>query len=99
MSEQPLTTRQTRHLRSLAHPLKVAVTVGGNGLTDAVRNEVDRALEHHELIKVKLPADSRERRRSLFDDLCRSTGATPIQQIGRVGIAWRRSRQPRIELP
>ena len=42
-----------KYLRSLGHPLKPVVTVAGNGLTESVVTEINRALNDHELIKIK----------------------------------------------
>ena len=39
-----------KYLRSLGHPLKPVVTVAGNGLTESVVTEINRALNDHELI-------------------------------------------------
>src|SRR3546814_2002174 len=56
-----LTAAQNRFLRGQAHDLNAMLQVGGKGLTDAVVAEVASALEHHELIKVKVAATDRER--------------------------------------
>ena len=48
-----LSTKQKQHLKGLAHPLKPVVLLGSNGLTEGVLAEIEQALEHHELIKVK----------------------------------------------
>src|SRR3546814_10764275 len=56
-----LTAAQNRFLRGQAHDLNAMLPVGGKGLTDAVVAEVASALEHHELIKVKVAATDRER--------------------------------------
>ena len=52
-----LTTDQKKRLRTRAHTLNPIVMVGGNGLTENVQLEVDRALEDHELIKVPVSHD------------------------------------------
>ncbi len=49
-----LSTKQKQHLKGLAHSLKPVVLMGANGLTEAVLAEIEIALNHHELIKVKL---------------------------------------------
>ena len=51
-----LTAAQNRFLRGQAHDLNAMLQIGGKGLTDAVAAEVSGALEHHELIKVKVAA-------------------------------------------
>ena len=55
-----LSNKQKQFLKGLAHPLKPVVQLGGNGLTEGVLAEIDNALNHHELIKVKVPSDDRE---------------------------------------
>ena len=46
--------KQRRYLKGLAHPLKPVVMIGNSGLTPAVLNEIEQALSHHELIKVRV---------------------------------------------
>ena len=43
--------------------------IGARGVSDAVIAEVDAALEHHELIKVKIAAADREARDAMISDL------------------------------
>lgn len=88
-----LTGVQRRHLRGLAHGLRPAVQVGQRGLTDAVAAEVDRALERHELIKVKLAGD-REERRTLAETLAHRLGAHLAGTIGTMAILYRRHPDP-----
>ena len=64
-----LTNAQVRFLRGQAHDLKAMLQVGGKGVTDALAAEVDLALEHHELIKVKVAADDREVRDGMIAEL------------------------------
>lgn len=94
----PLTTRQSRQLRSLAHDLDPVVRVGGNGVTDAVMDKTDKELEIHELLKVKIDAD-RDDVRIAGDALAAGTKSEVVQVIGKVVILYRRrSDKPTIEL-
>ena len=56
------TTKQKQQLKAQAHKLKPIVTLGMNGLTDTVKDEINRALDDHELIKVRINADRSERK-------------------------------------
>ncbi|MBA1332082.1 RNA-binding protein YhbY, partial [Candidatus Endoriftia persephone str. Guaymas] len=57
-----LSTQQNRKLKQLAHHLKPVVIIGQHGLSENVMSEIELALSHHELIKVKLAgADKAER--------------------------------------
>ena len=94
-----LTPKQRRYLRSLAHSLKPVVLTGSAGLTDAVLNEIDQALAHHELIKVKLTGGDRQAREVMMTTICQRTGGDAVQHIGRVSIIYRPASDARIKLP
>ena len=63
--------------------------VGGAGLSAAVLAEVDRALDDHELIKVRLRGADREDRTRMAGELCRALGAEDVQGIGHVRVLYR----------
>ncbi|WP_018951293.1 ribosome assembly RNA-binding protein YhbY [Thioalkalivibrio sp. AKL12] len=86
-----LTDAQRRHLRSLAHPRKPIVTIGRNGLTDAVLAELELALTHHELVKIKVNIGDREVRNGTVEKLCERTGAARVQRVGYVATLFRRN--------
>lgn len=96
----PLTSAQIRFLRGEAHGLKAMLQIGGKGLTDAVAAEIDGALEHHELIKVKVAGAERETRDAMIAELAGRTGAVLVQRIGHTAVLYRESREKRqIVLP
>lgn len=95
-----LTAAQNRFLRGQAHGLKAMLQVGGKGVTDAVVAEVAAALEHHELIKVKIAATDREARDAIIEALIGRSDAALVQRIGHVAILYRPSEDHRrIVLP
>jgi RNA-binding protein len=96
----PLTNAQIRFLRGHAHGLKAILQLGAKGLTDAVVAEVELALEHHELIKVKVAAEDRDARDAMIVELAGRADATLVQRIGNVAVLYRQSRDHRqIVLP
>jgi len=95
-----LTSAQTRFLRGQAHDLKAMLQVGGKGITDALVAEIDLALEHHELIKIKIAAADRESRDAMIGELAERTDAAMVQRIGHTAVLYRPSRDKRqIVLP
>ena len=95
-----LTSAQTRFLRGQAHDLKAMLQVGGKGISDALVAEVDLALEHHELIKVKVAGEDREARDAMIGTLADRTGAALVQRIGHTAVLYRPSKDRRqIVLP
>jgi len=94
----PLSSQQVRKLRGLAHALKVIVIVGGNGLTENVRHEIDDALTRHELLKVRVNAEDREQRDVLIAQICEQSDATLVQRIGHVAVLYRQNPDnPRVD--
>ena len=61
-----LTGKQKNYLRGIAHNLNPVVMIGGKGLTDAVMNEIELALDQHELIKIKLPGNEKAEKVALM---------------------------------
>ena len=89
----PPTTRELRQLRAQAHSLKPVVTVAGKGLAPSVLEELDRALNDHELIKVKVAFGDREQRESLIEELCCRSEAYLVQRVGNIATLLRTNPQ------
>lgn len=91
---------QQRYLRSLAHDLHPVILLGAKGATDAVVKELDLALSHHELVKVKLSGGDKDERDAQMEILIKGTGAESVQQIGHIVVLFRRNEEdPRLALP
>lgn len=80
-----------KQLRAIGHKLKPVVTVAGNGLSDNVVAELERALSDHELIKIKLAVGERDAKDAMTTEICERTGAQLIQSIGNVALLLRRT--------
>ena len=95
----PLSQTQKRRLRALGHKLRPVVIIGNAGFSDAVRQELEQALEHHELLKVRVNAADREERRRIIRALCERAQAQLIQHIGHVVLIYRcNPKRPKISL-
>ena len=88
-----LTPAQRRELRARAHHLNPVVTIGDNGLAPTVVAEIERSLQAHELIKVKVQGAEREQRDALMQELCAALDAAPVQHIGNILVVWRQRRE------
>ena len=98
---EELTGRDRRHLRRLAHALDPVVQVGAAGVTAGVIAALGRALEDHELVKVRIERE-RDERRALADALVRATGSALAGLVGHVAVLYRPARAPerrKIALP
>lgn len=85
-----LTTKQKQQFKAQAHHLKPVVLLGNLGLTPAVHEEIERALNDHELIKIRVPAGDKEGRQELISNICSQHNADLVQSIGRVLVVYRR---------
>lgn len=94
-----LTTKQKQYLKGLAHHLSPVVMLGANGLTEGVLAEIDNALTHHELIKVKIAGADRAVKQLIIDAIVRETKAVTVQTIGHVLVLYRQSDDKKISLP
>ncbi len=97
-----LSTHQKKHLRGLCHALQPIVTIADKGLSDTVGQEIESALLHHELIKIRIRQD-RATRQATVDTLLGSMSAEPVMAIGQVLCLYRanpkRAADKRIKLP
>jgi RNA-binding protein len=84
-----LTPVERSELRSEAHALKPIVLIGEAGLSPAVIKEIDAGLNSHGLIKVRVFGDDREARIAMYDTICSTLNAAPIQHIGKLLIIYR----------
>ena len=86
--------KDNKQMRAIGHKLKPVVTVSGNGLSEGVLLELERALNDHELIKLKLVVGERAAREAMATEICQQTGAELVQAIGNVILILRRSKEP-----
>jgi len=94
MSSKPLAPAERRALRARAHHLHPVVRIGEAGLTPAVLKEIDIALNSHELIKIRVSSDDRERRKRLPGEICTALDASPVQHIGKILVVFRPRPEP-----
>ena len=94
----PISADRKKQFRTLGHKLKPIVTIAGNGLSESVIAELNRALDDHELIKVKLALTEREERVQITDELKQLPNTEVIQQIGKVALLYRASKKPNPKL-
>jgi RNA-binding protein len=90
---EALSAAQRRRLKGLAHALEPIVRVGQSGLSPGVRSEIDRALDAHELIKVRFLGGKGELRASA-QGMAESHGASLVGTVGHVAILYRRQEDP-----
>jgi len=88
-----LSKTQIKNLRAESHRMKLkpVVTIGQNGLSENVQNEIEIALEHHELIKIRIPAMDKTGKKQIIESICTRTNAILVTAIGNVVVIYRRT--------
>ena len=82
-------SRELRQLRARAHKLRPVVIIGGKGLSPNVLDELERALNDHELIKVKVAVGDRDQREAVIGSICEHSRASLVQRIGKIATLLR----------
>jgi RNA-binding protein len=73
--------------------------VGDKGLNENVMAEIETALDHHELVKIKLRTE-REARKEFIRQISQDCSAETVHVIGQVACFYRRNpEKPVIALP
>ena len=85
-----LTGSQKKSLRSTAHHYKPLVMIGKNGVTPALINAVNEALDEHELIKIKF-VDCKDEKNELIDKISNDTESEIIGKIGNTAILYKQN--------
>ena len=81
---------ERKALKARAHALDPVVHVGDKGLTDAVLAEIGRALDAHELIKVRAGGMDRVQREAALAEICARLDAQAVQHIGKILVIFRK---------
>ena len=87
-----ISNQQKKHFRAIGHNLRPVVTISHKGLTDNLGHEIDRALNDHELIKIKINTPKREVRKEITSQICQQHNAECIQSIGYIALVYRPSK-------
>lgn len=84
-----LTSRQKKFLKARAHALKPVVITGAAGISPAVLAEIDRALQDHELIKVRVNTETAQERAVLAATVSARLNADTVQIVGHIVTLFR----------
>ncbi|HDY99033.1 MAG TPA: ribosome assembly RNA-binding protein YhbY [Pseudomonas sabulinigri] len=89
-----LSSAQKKDLKRIGHHLKPIVIISEQGISEGVLAELDRALNDHELIKIRVTVSDRDAKQALINDACKQSGSELVQVIGKMAILLRRAKTP-----
>ena len=84
-----ISNNKRKELKKKSYALKPIIMIGQNGLTDAVINEIDIALNAHELIKVRAKGSDKDERTKHCLMIKEKLNADIIHSIGFITILYR----------
>ena len=88
-----ITSKDRKYLKSRAHELRPLVLIGKSGLSGESISSIIHALDHHELIKVKVIAFKNEKK-ELSQEIVEKVDAEFVGLIGNVLIIYRMNEDP-----
>ena len=93
-----LTKKRKYQLKGEAHAIKPSVLLGNKGLTPAVIDEINYALNAHELIKIKLTGVERAEKEGVINQVCLALDAHLIQLVGHNVTLYRKNPEPIVQI-
>ena len=84
-----LSISERKTLRARAHDLNPVVIISQKGLTDTVLAEIDKSLNAHELIKIRVAEGDRVLREAFLTQICDALKAAPVWHIGKLLVVYR----------
>ncbi len=95
-----LTGKQRSYLRSQGNRFDPIIHIGKEGITTGVIEQVNKALEDHELVKGRVLKNALEEAREAAKELAGECEAEVVQVIGNVFILFKRNpEEPVYNLP
>ena len=88
-----LSQAKLKQLRAIGHRLKPVVIVSENGISEGTLQELNRALEDHELIKVKFAFEDRESKNQAIEHIIQESQAICVQKVGKMALLYRLAKQ------
>jgi RNA-binding protein len=82
-----------RSLKKLAHHLKPVVQIGKKGISPALIEEINQALEAHELIKIQVLQPEKSNLESDTKIIIAETSSTHVATIGNIIILFRKKEE------
>ena len=94
-----LSPQNIRLLKEKAHHLDPIARVGDSGISEGFLKEVNKVLDHHELIKIRLSAGDKATKKLAITEICEATKSICVQSIGHTATIYRQDpEQPKIAL-
>lgn len=95
-----MTSKERAYLRGLANTIDAIFQIGKGGVSDVLLEQLDKALEARELIKVSVLETAPGNAKELAEEIALGTNSTVVQTVGnKITLFRQRKKNSKIELP
>ena len=95
-----MTSKERAYLRGLANTIDAIFQIGKGGISDVLLEQLDKALEARELIKVSVLETAPGNAKELAEEIALGTNSTVVQTVGnKITLFRQRKKNSKIELP
>ena len=88
-----LNNADKKRFRAIGHQLKPVITIAEKGLSENIKLELERALNDHELIKLKLVTGDKAAKAALIEEICALSKGAVVQTIVHVLLLYRAAKK------
>ena len=92
-----MTSSERSKLRSLAMTIPPTLSIGKNGITDTLLNEIRDQLFNREIIKISVLKNADFGAKDIINDLAEQVEAEPVQAIGNKITLYKKSNKDDIK--
>ena len=92
-----LNSRQRAQLRGMANGFETIFQIGKGGVSDALLEGLDAALEKRELIKITVLRNCDKKAKELIGEIAEQLSAEPVTAVGSKIVLYRRSKNDKIQ--
>ena len=95
-----MTSKERAYLRGLANTIDAIFQIGKGGVSDVLLEQLDKALEARELIKVSVLETAPGNAKELAEEIALGTNSAVVQTVGsKITLFRQRKKNSKIELP
>lgn len=88
-----LSPKNRAYLKGLANHLKPSLNIGKGDIDETLLEVLDKALEAHELVKVRVLETASSTFEEISDSLCKGTDAQFVGKTGHIITVYRESKK------
>ena len=88
-----LTEKERAYLKGLAQNIDPLIQLGKDGINEGFLKQMDKLLEDHELVKIKVLQNAPVEVDEIVDEILEKTGAEFVQKIGKKLTIYRESKE------